>query len=74
MAKPILLLRMPKAEYGQPENKRNELAALRENMPDYHVLTVFEVDRENIWVEVFNGDDLVPIQIEELKEKLNLKD
>lgn len=62
MAKPIIAL-----YHGCPDQDEAEI--IQKHVPDYHVF--FFSPEEGKSIEVFNGEDLDDITIEELKELIN---
>jgi Holliday junction resolvasome RuvABC endonuclease subunit len=68
MAKPIFLIKVSNEILSSRLKEiRDELTKL---LSDYHVLVIAIKINEPTF-EVFNGEDLDPVTIEELKEKLN---
>lgn len=69
-AKPIFIIRTPRLFTTEEHNILTEIAA--EKLKDYHVLIVTGTEEEDFMFECFNGD-IPDIDIEQLKEKVNIK-
>ena len=73
MAKPILLVNIP--DFYTSVDCRNILDDLYKNpiSKDYYIIAVMSnVKLDNLKFEVLNADLLNPLNIEELKSKINL--
>ncbi len=73
MAKPIFIIRHKDRDLFQKScDKLNEIkTALNQ---EYHVLVVYDEKTENDTdLEVLNADKIEPIELEKLKELLNVK-
>lgn len=70
MAKPIFVIRVERPIWeGSHAKEFHE--DLSNHMKDYHILTIpNSKDPEHTDFEVFNADDIDPIEIEDLKKKV----
>ena len=73
MVKPIFIIKLPKSLHLQDIVEINKrIASNKDLLKDYHVLIVRSNNSDSATFKMFNGKRLKNIDIEQLREELNL--
>lgn len=72
MAKPIFVVNIPINAFQSTEAANKYIDGLVKELNDYHVLTIFDGTSIDLRFRMFSDKLIEPIELEKLKEELNL--